>query len=70
VNPAQRHFIETLNFYHGIYMGERGTEAERLTARIVRNIDRPNRRRRYLSTHQEPSIDGYIDFAHDERNPR
>ena len=68
MNEAQRDFLRRLNEYVAIWRDGGGSEVEQLTARIIRGIDRPQRRRRYLSTQPNPSIDDYIDFAHQERN--
>jgi hypothetical protein len=63
------HFIEALNVYRAIDRVTPGafSPQEREVAHILRRIDRPGRRRRYLASTIEPSIDGYIDFVYAER---
>jgi len=68
VNILQRQFIERLNDYNAIYMGEPCNSRQlRATAQALHGIDRPGRRRRYLATTETPSIDGYIDWCYNEK---
>lgn len=61
------HFIEALNFYRSTPAAALQGQ-QRITATILRRVDRPGRRRRYMASTSTPSIDGYIDFVTEEQH--